>query len=49
MPHVTQPVFRTDRIELVPLADEHLELEVELDSDRRCCAISTQALEHEQR
>lgn len=33
MPHVTQPVFRTDRIELVPLADEHLELEVELDSD----------------
>ena len=33
MPCVTQPVLRTDRIELVPLADEHLELEVELDSD----------------
>jgi RimJ/RimL family protein N-acetyltransferase len=28
-----QPVLRTERIELVPLADEHLELEVELDSD----------------
>jgi RimJ/RimL family protein N-acetyltransferase len=33
MPCVAQPVLRTDRIELVPLADEHLELEVELDSD----------------
>jgi RimJ/RimL family protein N-acetyltransferase len=30
---VTQPAHGTDRIELVPLADEHLELEVELDSD----------------
>lgn len=33
MPSVTQPSLRTARIELVPLADEHLELEVELDSD----------------
>jgi RimJ/RimL family protein N-acetyltransferase len=28
-----QPTLHTDHIELVPLADEHLELEVELDSD----------------
>jgi RimJ/RimL family protein N-acetyltransferase len=28
-----QPTLRTDRITLVPLADEHLEWEVELDSD----------------
>lgn len=28
-----QPVLRTDRLLLVPLADRHLELEVELDSD----------------
>jgi RimJ/RimL family protein N-acetyltransferase len=30
---VTQATLRTERIELVPLSDEHLELEVELDSD----------------
>jgi RimJ/RimL family protein N-acetyltransferase len=30
---VTQPTLRTDHIGLVPLADEHLEFEVELDSD----------------
>jgi RimJ/RimL family protein N-acetyltransferase len=30
---VPQPILRTERITLVPLADEHLELEVELDSD----------------
>ncbi|WP_229075158.1 GNAT family N-acetyltransferase [Actinoplanes sp. DH11] len=28
-----QPVLRTERLLLVPLADEHLELEVELDAD----------------
>jgi RimJ/RimL family protein N-acetyltransferase len=28
-----QPVLHTSRLTLVPLADEHLELEVELDSD----------------
>jgi RimJ/RimL family protein N-acetyltransferase len=28
-----QPILRTDRLLLVPLADRHLELEVELDSD----------------
>ncbi|MEU4420449.1 GNAT family N-acetyltransferase [Actinoplanes sp. NPDC024001] len=28
-----QPILRTDRLLLVPLADEHLDLEVELDSD----------------
>jgi RimJ/RimL family protein N-acetyltransferase len=28
-----QPLLRTDRLLLVPLADEHLELEVELDAD----------------
>lgn len=28
-----QPVLRTDRLTLLPLADEHLELEVELDAD----------------
>ena len=28
-----QPVLRTDRLLLVPLADEHLELEVQLDAD----------------
>ena len=28
-----QPVLRTARLDLVPLADEHLDLEVELDSD----------------
>jgi RimJ/RimL family protein N-acetyltransferase len=30
---MTQPTLKTERIRLVPLADEHLELEVELDSD----------------
>jgi RimJ/RimL family protein N-acetyltransferase len=30
---VPQPTLRTDRLLLVPLADRHLELEVELDSD----------------
>ena len=30
---VPQPVLRTDRLVLEPLADRHLELEVELDSD----------------
>jgi RimJ/RimL family protein N-acetyltransferase len=30
---VAQPTLRTERLELVPLADDHLELEVELDSD----------------
>lgn len=30
---MTQAMLRTDRITLVPLGDEHLELEVELDSD----------------
>jgi RimJ/RimL family protein N-acetyltransferase len=30
---VTQATLQTDRIELVPLSGEHLELEVELDSD----------------
>ncbi|MFL6125564.1 GNAT family N-acetyltransferase [Actinophytocola sp.] len=28
-----QAALRTDRVELVPLADEHIELEVELDAD----------------
>ncbi len=30
---MTQPTLTTGRLEWVPLADEHLELEVELDSD----------------
>ncbi|GIJ43523.1 GNAT family acetyltransferase [Virgisporangium aliadipatigenens] len=30
---MAQPVLRTERLVLVPLADEHLDLEVELDSD----------------
>jgi len=30
---VPQPILRTDRLLLVPLADRHLELEVQLDSD----------------
>lgn len=30
---VNQATLRTDRIELVPLGDEHLELEIELDAD----------------
>jgi RimJ/RimL family protein N-acetyltransferase len=30
---MTQPTLRTERLTLVPLADEHLEWEVELDSD----------------
>ncbi len=30
---MSQPTLRTERLELVPLADSHLELEVELDSD----------------
>jgi RimJ/RimL family protein N-acetyltransferase len=30
---MSRPVLMTPRLELVPLADEHLELEVELDSD----------------
>jgi RimJ/RimL family protein N-acetyltransferase len=30
---VPQPILRTDRLLLVPLADRHLELEVHLDSD----------------
>lgn len=30
---MTQAILRTDRITLVPLSDEHLEFEVELDSD----------------
>lgn len=30
---MTQPTLHTERLRLVPLADEHLELEVELDSD----------------
>jgi RimJ/RimL family protein N-acetyltransferase len=30
---VPQPVLRTDRLVLVPLADDHLDLEIELDSD----------------
>ncbi|GAA1939349.1 GNAT family N-acetyltransferase [Amycolatopsis minnesotensis] len=29
----SQPILRTERLRLVPLADEHLELEVELDAD----------------
>ena len=28
-----QPILRTDRLLLIPLADQHLELEVQLDSD----------------
>jgi RimJ/RimL family protein N-acetyltransferase len=30
---MAQPTLATDRLRLVPLADEHLDLEVELDSD----------------
>jgi hypothetical protein len=30
---MSQATLRTSRIRLVPLADEHLEYEVELDSD----------------
>lgn len=30
---MTQPILRTGRIELVPLADQHLEYEIELDAD----------------
>ncbi|MFD1052201.1 GNAT family N-acetyltransferase, partial [Kibdelosporangium lantanae] len=30
---MAQPTLYTPRLKLVPLADEHLELEVELDSD----------------
>jgi len=30
---MSQPILRTPRLLLVPLADRHLELEVELDSD----------------
>jgi RimJ/RimL family protein N-acetyltransferase len=30
---MTQPTLKTDRLTLVPLSEEHLELEVELDSD----------------
>ena len=30
---MSQPVLRTPRLLLVPLADRHLDLEVELDSD----------------
>ncbi|MCY1140854.1 GNAT family N-acetyltransferase [Actinoplanes sp. Pm04-4] len=30
---MAQPILRTDRLVMVPLADEHLELEVELDAD----------------
>jgi RimJ/RimL family protein N-acetyltransferase len=30
---VTQPTLATDRLQLIPLADDHIELEVELDSD----------------
>jgi RimJ/RimL family protein N-acetyltransferase len=30
---VSRPTLRTARIELVPLTDDHLELEVQLDSD----------------
>src|SRR5215213_7539406 len=30
---MTQPTLKTTRIVLVPLADEHLDFEVELDSD----------------
>jgi RimJ/RimL family protein N-acetyltransferase len=33
MVSVLQPRLHTERLELVPLADDHLELEVELDSD----------------
>lgn len=33
MPDMAQPTLYTDRIRLVPLAEEHLEYEVELDSD----------------
>jgi RimJ/RimL family protein N-acetyltransferase len=33
MPIMSQPTLHTGRIRLVPLADEHLEYEVELDSD----------------
>lgn len=30
---MSQKFLHTDRIQLVPLADEHLEYEIELDSD----------------
>ncbi|SDM45045.1 GNAT family N-acetyltransferase [Nonomuraea jiangxiensis] len=30
---MSQAILRTDRIDLVPLSDEHLEYEIELDSD----------------
>ena len=30
---MSQPILRTARVELVPLADQHLQFEVELDSD----------------
>lgn len=30
---MAQPTLQSDRLRLVPLADEHLELEVEPDSD----------------
>lgn len=30
---MSQPILRTDRLVMLPLAEEHLELEVELDSD----------------
>jgi RimJ/RimL family protein N-acetyltransferase len=33
MPAMTQAVLRTQRIQLVPLRDDHLEYEVELDAD----------------
>ena|ERR1700722_12139009 len=33
MPSVAQPTLHTDHIDLRPLADEHLEFEVELDAD----------------
>jgi RimJ/RimL family protein N-acetyltransferase len=33
MPVMSQPTLHTGRIRLVPLADEHLEYEIELDSD----------------
>jgi RimJ/RimL family protein N-acetyltransferase len=31
--HVAQPMLHTERLSLVPLADEHLQFEIELDSD----------------
>ena len=30
---MSQPILRTDRLLLIPLADRHVELEVQLDSD----------------